>query len=254
MRIDLLLVKKNLVPTRTKAQDMIKNGQVFVVVDNCRKMVLKVSEDFPETAQFEITSGFATEFVSRAGHKIKGASEFLNLSFKNKICLDVGVSTGGFSDFMLRAGASRVIGIDVGQDQTHSSLKNDSRFMLLEKVNARYLHDNQAFQHVVPKTGFDFICMDVSFISMKLILPELFPLLDDTGQILVLIKPQFELGPDALNERGVVKDSRQYVQLEKSMVEAAEKMGFVARKYFPSSIEGKDGNKEFFLFLSKNRG
>lgn len=160
MRVDLLLVKKNLATTRTRAQGMVKSGQVFAIVDGIRHPVCKVSEDYPEATEFEIEAGFATEFVSRAGHKIKGAAELLNLDFKNKTCLDVGVSTGGFSEFLLRSGAKKVIGIDVGQDQTHPIVRNDARFVLLEKVNARNLQDNQPFQEIKPKAGFDFICID----------------------------------------------------------------------------------------------
>tara|TARA_B110001454_G_scaffold219198_1_gene251684 strand:+ start:265939 stop:266703 length:765 start_codon:yes stop_codon:yes gene_type:complete len=252
MRVDLLLVKKNLATTRTRAQEMIKAGQVTVVIDGKKKTVTKPSEDYSEEVIFEVLSGFATEFVSRAGHKIKGAAGDLNLKFENKNCLDVGVSTGGFSDFLLQNGAESVLGIDVGQDQTHSAIKENKRFKLLEKVNARALDQHAEFMALVPKNGFDFICMDVSFISVKLILPQLKPLLTDDGDLLVLIKPQFELGPDALNENGIVKDTSLYQTLEKNMLSSAQDLGFKIKKYFSSPIEGKDGNKEFFLLLGKN--
>lgn len=252
MRVDLLLVKKNLATTRTRAQEMIKSGQVWVIVEGRKKSVTKPSEDYAEETVFEVSSGFATDFVSRAGHKIKGAAEHLSLVFEGKDCLDVGVSTGGFTDFLLRSGAGFVLGIDVGQDQTHPLIRNNSRFKLLEKVNARFLNENLSFQALVPARGFDFICMDVSFISVKLILPQLWPLLKSSGELLVLIKPQFELGPDALNEKGVVQDTSLYSVLEKNMLNDAEALNFKVKKYFASSIEGKDGNKEFFLFLGKN--
>lgn len=252
MRVDLLLMKKNLAPSRTRAQDLIKGGQVSVRISGSKKLVTKPSEDYPEDTEFEISSGFASEFVSRAGHKIKGATDLLQLTFQGKDCLDVGVSTGGFSEFLLKLGACSVLGVDVGQDQTHATVRNHPNFKLLEKTNARALEHNQEFQRYVPKLGFDFICMDVSFISAKLILPQLMGLLKNTGDILVLIKPQFELGPDALNEKGVVKDEALYKDLEKSMIVFAESLHFKVKKYFSSSIEGKDGNKEFFLFLGKN--
>lgn len=254
MRADLLLVKKNLAPTRTRAQDMIKNGQVAVIVSGNRKVVSKSSDDYPEDTEFEVSSGFATEFVSRAGHKIKGASEALGLTFTDCNCLDVGVSTGGFSEYLLRMGANSVLGIDVGQDQTHPSIRNHPHFKLLEKTNARSLNQNKEFQKYVPHEGFDFICMDVSFISIKLILPQLVDLIKPSGNILILIKPQFELGPDALNEKGVVEDESLYVDLEKSMISFGSSLELKVKKYFPSPIEGKDGNKEFFLFLGKNSG
>lgn len=252
MRADLLLVKQNLAPTRTRAQDLIKAGQVIALVAGGKKPVTKSSEDFAEDTIFEVAEGFANEFVSRAGHKIKGAAEILNLSFKDKDCLDVGVSTGGFSEYLLKNGARSVLGIDVGQDQTHADIRNHPKFKLLEKTNARSLDQNQQFQKQVPESGFDFICMDVSFISVRLILPQLWPIFKNSGELLVLIKPQFELGPDALNENGVVEDESLYQGLEKTMIQFAESLNFKVKKYFSSSIEGKDGNKEFFLFLGKN--
>lgn len=250
MRVDLLLVKKNLVSTRTRAQEMIKGGQVFVVINGQKRLVEKAREEFHHDAEFELVDGFANEFVSRAGHKIKGAAESLKLAFTNKTCLDVGVSTGGFTDFLLRSGAKHVVGIDVGQDQTHSSIRNDSRFTLLEKVNARYLNDNKEFLSLVPSGGFDFICMDVSFISVRLILPSLKALLHKNGELLVLIKPQFELGPEALNEKGIVKDPSRYLELENVICKSAQDLGFKIEKFIPSPIEGKDGNKEFFVLLT----
>jgi 23S rRNA (cytidine1920-2'-O)/16S rRNA (cytidine1409-2'-O)-methyltransferase len=254
MRADLLLVKKNLATTRTLAQEMIKNGQVYVIVAGKKRVLKKSSEDFDPDAEFGVTSGFATEFVSRAGHKIKGAGEILEINVESLVCLDVGVSTGGFSDYLLKSGAKSVLGIDVGQDQTHSLVKNDPRFTLLEKINARYLDENSVFQSCIPKGGFDFICVDVSFISAKLILPQLFPFLKSDGKLLVLIKPQFELGPDALNEKGIVKDHALYPELESTIRDFAEESGFTVKNYISSPIEGKDGNKEFFLFLGKNSG
>lgn len=252
MRIDLLLVQKKIASTRTLAQEMIKSGQVAIVVNGTRRVICKPSEETAEDAEIEVTEGFATEFVSRAGHKIKGAIDVLNLNLKDKVCLDVGVSTGGFSDVMLKSGAASVLGIDVGHDQTHPLVKTHPKFKLLEKVNARSLAENMEFKKHCPANGFDFICMDVSFISVKLILPELWPLLKIHGELLILIKPQFELGPNALNEKGIIKNPSLYGELERTMVAAAAQLQFIVRKYFPSPIEGKDGNKEFFLFLGKN--
>ncbi len=250
MRVDLLLVKKNLVSTRTRAQEMIKNRQIYLIFKDVHRLVIKPSEELPLDSIFYIEDGFASEFVSRAGHKIKGAAAELGLEFKNKRCLDVGVSTGGFSDFLLKSGAESVLGIDVGQDQTHPTIKNNSQFKLLEKTNARYLDENKQFQDLIPENGFDFICMDVAFISIRLILPKLKPVLAKNGHLLALVKPQFELGPAALNDKGIVKDSSQYLELERQMVEASNGFGFKLEKYFSSSIQGKDGNHEFFLFLT----
>lgn len=250
MRADVLLVKKNLVATRTLAQEMIKSNQVHVIMGGIRRLVTKPSEDFAEDIVFEVTSGFADEFVSRAGHKIKGAAQELGLKFQDKHCLDIGVSTGGFSDFLLRSGASSVLGIDVGHEQTHSFVRKNPRFTIIEKINARYLDKNSQFLNCIPIGGFDFVCMDVSFISVRLILPQLNKLLKSNGEILVLIKPQFELGPEALNEKGIVKDSSQYVKLRQVMIEVSEQQGFKVKNYLSSKVEGKDGNKEFFLYLS----
>lgn len=252
MRVDLLLVQLKLATTRNKAKDMINSSQVFVIENGKKRRIEKPSEDFPLETQFEVIAGFATEFVSRAGHKIKGAADELKIVIEGKTCLDVGVSTGGFSDYLLKAGAQKVVGVDVGQDQTDILIRSNPKFILFEKTNARNLSLSQPFMQSCPKTGFDFICMDVSFISIKLILPELRPLLSATGEMLVLIKPQFELGPNALNENGIVSKPGLYKDLETNIKNFAQEQKFKVKNYIPSTIEGKDGNKEFFLFLSKN--
>ena len=252
MRVDLLLVQLKLAPTRTKAQEMIKSRQVFVFEREKKRPVEKPSEDFSADTSFEVIPGFATEFVSRAGHKIKRAVEELKIDIAGKTCLDIGVSTGGFSDFLLKSGAQLVIGVDVGQDQTDPLIRSHPRFTLFEKTNARALSENKSFMKSCPEVGFDFICMDVSFISIKLILPELWPLLSASGDLLILVKPQFELGPDALNENGIVKEPGLYKDLESTIKNFAHELKYKIKNYVSSSIDGKDGNKEFFLFLSKN--
>lgn len=250
-RVDLILFENKLANSRTQAQELIKQGRVYYYKQGFKKILQKPGEEFAESTVFYIEKNAGPEFVSRAGYKLFGALEELSLEVNNKSVLDVGVSTGGFSDCVLQAGASLVIGIEVGHGQTVKSVIENPRFKLFEGVNARNLSERPDVISEFPQKGFDLIIMDVSFISIKLILTELGSFLNRDGKILTLVKPQFELGPEHLNRGGLVKNIKLYPQLEKNMVEFARGIGFKVIKYISSKVSGKDGNQEFFLLLEK---
>jgi 23S rRNA (cytidine1920-2'-O)/16S rRNA (cytidine1409-2'-O)-methyltransferase len=251
-RADLILVEKKIASSRTQAQDLIKSGKAFYLKANEKIKIEKPSEELSDELTFEIEKSEGEEFVSRAGNKLSQAIKELQLDLSKKNVLDVGVSTGGFSDCVLKLGATRVIGVEVGHGQTVKQLLENPRFQLFEGVNARYLSTYTELISKFPQDGFDFIVMDVSFISIKLILPELWPYLNDQGRILTLVKPQFELGPENLNRSGIIKNINLYPKLEKDMVEFASTNRFEVLKYFPSNLPGKEGNKEFFMYLKKD--
>lgn len=251
MRLDLLLVQKKLAHSRSHAQDLIAAAQVYRI-DGPRKILLKkASQDFPDDAIFEVVKGPANRFVSRGGHKLEGALHRTGLEVAEKSFLDVGTSTGGFADCLLQHGARSVIGVDVGHGQSHPELLRNPKFKLFEGVNARSLSQNTRFQDQLPPALFDGIVMDVSFISITLILPELIGFLKPGGRLLSLVKPQFEVGAEGLGKGGIVKDESLYAEVEERVKAVCLSCGFVVKDYFESSLEGKEGNREFFIFAQK---
>lgn len=247
-RLDVYLCEHNLVASRTKAQDLIKAGAVVVNGKTVDSVKLQVGSG----DKIEILKSDETKYVSRGGLKLEGALKHLNLEVKNLNVIDVGISTGGFSDCLLQAGVNSVLGVDVGQKQLHSSLQNNPSLTLLEKINARELHQLPHVLRHKPLAGWDLAVIDVSFISLSLVLPAVFPVICERGYVLALVKPQFEVGAAGLNKQGIVKDDSAYGKIERSLVALAISIGFEVKDYFPSSIEGKDGNKEFFVFLRKS--
>jgi 23S rRNA (cytidine1920-2'-O)/16S rRNA (cytidine1409-2'-O)-methyltransferase len=169
------------------------------------------------------------------------------------VCLDVGQSTGGFTDCLLQAGAARVVGVDVGHGQLDARLRGDARMTCIEHLNARAL-DADALGRHLPDGGFDLVVCDASFISLTLLLPQWPALLKPGGRVLALVKPQFELGPEALGKGGIVRDAAQYAALEVGLRTFAEANGLNALDYFDSPITGGDGNREFFMFAMKPPG
>lgn len=250
-RLDLLLVEKGLASSRTKAQDLIKSGSVFILTDQRRNLAASPSQLLEDSAQFEILENELQRFVSRGGLKLQGALKHLQLSVKGLDVLDVGISTGGFTDCLLQNGVRKVVGVDVGHDQLDSKLKNHPQVTQFEGVNARALHAEPALIAVMPKTGWPLIVIDVSFISLTLILPSVAQLLKPMGLILALVKPQFEVGPEGLGRGGLVRDPSLYLSVEKKIREKCLELNLTVRDYLDSSIEGKDGNREFFIFLQK---
>lgn len=247
MRADQLLVAQGLAPTRSAAQRLIADGAVEWASAQGWTPVKKAGEDLMALVQIRITNDAELRYVSRGGLKLEGALKHCDLSVAGLSVLDMGQSTGGFSDCLLKRGAARVVGVDVGHGQLHASLAGDSRLTALEGLHVRELAGS-ALQGHQPAGGFDLIVGDLSFISMLGALPHLKPWLRSGGQVLVLVKPQFELGPKAVGRGGLVKDSGLYPQLEAQAREASAALGWLVRDYFQSPITGGDGNTEFFLW------
>lgn len=250
-RLDLYLVEKGWALSRTHAQELIQAGQVFLVEKGQRKPLKKSSHAVEAHSEIEVEKGPANRFVSRGGLKLEGALEKVKLSPEGLKALDVGISTGGFTDCLLQKGASYVLGVDVGHGQVHGSLLSDSRLQVLEGINARALSQEKGVLEKTPPEKFDLIVMDVSFISIELIIPELAGYLKSTGHLLSLVKPQFEVGVDGLGKGGIVKDASLYKKVEEKIRTLCQKSGFEVLDYFDSPIEGKDGNREFFVFAKK---
>lgn len=240
IRIDTLILQKGLVNSREKARALILAGEIFVdsqVVDKAGRLVA-------EDAAIEIKTR-RRQYVSRGGYKIEGAAQAFDIDFNNKIVLDVGASTGGYTDYALQNGASKVYSLDVGYGQLDWKLRNDPRVVVLERTNIRYFTLEELGKKV------DIITMDVSFISTTLIFPVLTTLLKDDGQIASLIKPQFEAGRDKVGKKGVVRDPLVHQEVLYSCITAAARQGLICTGISFSPIMGPKGNIEYFINLKK---
>lgn len=248
MRADQLLVAQGLAPTRSAAQRLIQNGAAEWASPTGWAALKKAGEDLPDTAQLRVTDDAELPYVSRGGLKLEGALARVGFDVSMHTVLDVGQSTGGFTDCLLAHGARHVVGVDVGHGQLHAKLQADRRVTALEGVHVREL---DVLRQHAPTGGFTLIVGDLSFISMIGSLPELLPWLEVHGHLLVLIKPQFELGPQALGKGGLVKDEADYPRLEARVRLACTALGLKVLDYFDSPITGGDGNREFFLYASR---
>lgn len=235
-RIDKLLIDKGLADSQTKAQALVMSGVVLV---NEQKIV-KPSQEFFLTDTIRI-KGKVNEikYVSRGGLKLEKALEHFHICPNVYICLDVGASTGGFTDCLLQNGAKKVVTVDVGTNQLVWKLRNDERIEVHEKVNARYLKSEDFAEK------FDLIVMDVSFISVTKILSVLKDLLTENGKIIVLIKPQFEVGKGEVGKGGIVKDESKHTEVIEKINTFANEIGLKNLGVIDSPILGADGNKEF---------
>jgi 23S rRNA (cytidine1920-2'-O)/16S rRNA (cytidine1409-2'-O)-methyltransferase len=242
-RIDLVLVEKKLASSRTKAQDLIRAGHVFL--DG--KKVESVSHPYI-TGELSISESELNKFVSRGGLKLEGALKHIELNVKDFTCLDIGVSTGGFADCLLQYGAQKVVGIDVGQNQLADSLKSNLSLLAVEKLNAKLLSQDSRFIELVPQDLFNLCVIDVSFISLVHVLPQA---VQFSQSILALVKPQFELNADALDKNGIVKDESNYALVETKIKDCLLKLNWKVESFFPSQLAGKDGNREFFVYAHK---
>jgi len=241
MRADQLLVERGMAPTRSAAQRLIATGAVRWRAPAGWRVPSKAGEDLPNSAELEITDDAELRFVSRGGLKLDGALARLGLEVAGMTCLDLGQSTGGFTDALLQGGATRVVGVDVGHGQLHPRLAADARVTALEGVNARHLEAAQ-----LPVARFDLIVGDLSFISLTLVLPALMPLLGD-GHLLLLVKPQFELQPIDIGSGGQVKTQAAYGHAEKRLRKACATNGLEVLDWFDSATPGGEGAREFFL-------
>lgn len=252
IRLDQLLVSQGLANSRTRAQRLIRHGRVRLA--NSGKPLTKVSEKWPETTRFIVEDDPEERYVSRAGLKLEAVLTTLELRFDDCIVLDIGQSTGGFTDCALRFGARHVVGVEVGHGQLAAELRGNPCVTCLEGVNARAMSGSAALKSVLAVKPIDVAVMDVSFISQTLILPEIAALLPPGGQLISLVKPQFELNPGALDKRGVVRDTKLFADVEASIRGACENAGFSIHHWQESPITGGDGNREFLLHaLTKSK-
>lgn len=238
-RLDVALVEQGLVDSRQKAQALIMAGQVYV---NGQKLD-KAGAGVEETSQIEVR-GQALAYVSRGGLKLEKAMKTWPITLNGTICGDIGASTGGFTDCMLQNGAVKVYSVDVGYGQLAWSLRSDPRVVCLERTNARYLTHEQVPDEL------DFASVDVSFISLKLILPALRGLMGENGQVVCLVKPQFEAGKDKVGKKGVVRDPAVHLEVLEHFLEHAAEAGFYVKDITFSPIRGPEGNIEYLGWLS----
>lgn len=238
-RLDIVLVDRGLVETRAKARGMIMAGEVRVNGEVVDKAGTRVADED------EITLEATLPYASRGGYKLAGALDTFALAVADKICADVGACTGGFTDVLLQRGAARVYSIDVGYGQLAWPLRQDPRVVVMERTNARYLESLAEEIH--------FVCIDVSFISLKLILPAVARWLAPEGQVIALIKPQFEAGRKQVGKGGIVRDPAVHRAVLEEILSWAQANGWWIRGLIPSSIQGAGGNIEFLVWLALPR-
>jgi 23S rRNA (cytidine1920-2'-O)/16S rRNA (cytidine1409-2'-O)-methyltransferase len=239
--IDKLLVSKGLAESRTKAQAMVMAGVVLVN----EQRVEKPSDQYsPEVIiRIKDADNAAAKYVGRGGLKLEAALREFHVNVTGLTCLDVGASTGGFTDCLLQHGATRVIAVDVGHNQIDWRLRRDPRVEVREGINARYLQPNDF------PTKFDQIVVDVSFISLTKILPALVPLMNDHAQLIALIKPQFEVGKGEVGDRGIVRDPAQHQRVVQEVTDFAGSIGLILKQTLESPIRGSEGNVEFLALF-----
>ncbi|MEO7392315.1 MAG: TlyA family RNA methyltransferase, partial [Ramlibacter sp.] len=209
------------------------------------KAIAKNGDEVPDEAEVELLDLAEARYVSRGGLKLEGALKASGVAVAGRACLDVGQSTGGFTDCLLQQGASRVTGVDVGTGQLHDKLRSDPRVVALEKINARELTSEQVGD------DFNLVVGDLSFISSTLVLPALVPLLKTGGMLLMLVKPQFELQPGQVGKRGIVTDASLYAVVEKRLRDCCAELGLDVLGWYDSPVKGGDGNREFFVHATK---
>ncbi len=241
IRLDVALTDKGLAPSREKAKALIMAGQVYVDGQKAYKageliedsQSLTVKEDLP--------------FVSRGGYKLDKGIKVFGINLEDKVCVDIGASTGGFTDCMLQNGAKRVYAVDVGYGQLNWKLRSDDRVVVLERTNARYLTEEQ-----IPERA-DFLSADVAFISLNTALSTAVDLLSDSAELMVLIKPQFEAGREFVGKKGVVKDKKVHHDVIVKVCEQMIAKGLTLLDLDFSPIKGPEGNIEYLLYMTKRQ-
>ena len=249
MRVDHLLVSRGLAPTRSTAQRLIDAGAVRWLGPQGWAVPRKAGEDLPAECRIEVTDDAELRFVSRGGLKLDGALAQWGIMVAGLNCLDVGQGTGGFTDVLLQRGALRVVGIDVGRAQLSPTLAADARVRSFEGLDARDVAGSE-FERDERAQSFELIVADLSFISLTLVLPTLARCCAPAGQMLLLVKPQFELQPADIGRGGLVKHAAFYVLVEQRIRVACAALSLAVRDYFASGVEGGDGNKEFFVWAA----
>jgi 23S rRNA (cytidine1920-2'-O)/16S rRNA (cytidine1409-2'-O)-methyltransferase len=239
-RLDRIILDRGLVKSRERARALIMEGKVFVNGTKVQKAGSAVADDA------EILLKEDLPYVSRGGLKLEAALDFFRVDPAGKVVMDVGCSTGGFTDCVLKREAKKVYAIDVGYGQFDWSLRKDPRIVLLEKTNIRYL-DREKIPDAV-----DLVVVDVSFISLLNVLPKVREFLADAGQVLALVKPQFEVGKGMVGKGGIVREESRRLAAAEEVREGAEKLGYNTKGLFESPVRGQKGNREYFLYLGRN--
>ncbi|GER14546.1 TlyA family RNA methyltransferase [Variovorax boronicumulans] len=264
VRADQLLVERGLAASRSQAVRLIAGGMRWrdAGTGDAWRNVAKNKDEVPESAELELADAAEARYVSRGGLKLEGALKTSGVDPTGKLCLDVGQSTGGFTDCLLQHGAAKVVGVDVGHGQLHARMREDERVVAIEGVNARALspadlqvdegEDDEVGEalevvEAPPEPRFDLIVGDLSFISLTLVLPAVVQFLADDGQLLMLVKPQFELQPGQVGKGGIVRDEAMYAVVEKRLHDACAALELKVLRWFDSPIAGGDGNREFFI-------
>ena len=241
-RLDVLLVNRGLAPSREKAKTMIMEGNVFV--NNNRED--KAGSTFPDDCNIEI-HGKTLQYVSRGGLKLEKAMKHFDITIDGKVCMDIGASTGGFTDCMLQNHASKVFSVDVGYGQFAWKLRTDERVVCMERTNIRYVTPEDIG---VP---LDFASIDVSFISLRTIMPAVKNLLGDKGEVVALIKPQFEAGREKVGKKGVVRDIEVHLEVVNKIVNFLIENDFNVLGLSFSPIKGPEGNREYLVYFTKDK-
>lgn len=241
VRLDVEMVKRGLSPSREKARAEIMAGEVRVNGVRAEK----AGQEIPEEAEIVVV-GEAIPFVSRGGLKLDKAVRVFSINLEGRVCADIGASTGGFTDVMLQNGASHVYAIDVGYGQLDWKLRNDDRVTVMERTNARNMAPDWFDQKVT------FASIDVSFISLKLILPPLYQCLEEEGEVVALIKPQFEAGRNEVGKNGVIRDCSVHARICEEIMRFASNSGYAVKDLSYSPITGPKGNIEFLLYMQKS--
>lgn len=242
-RLDVLVCELNPELTKTKAQTIIMSGIVYV---NGQKE-LKSGSMFPEDANVEIR-GEGLKYVSRGGLKLEKAMNVFPIDLNGRVCMDIGSSTGGFTDCMLQNGASKVYSVDVGKGQLHWKLRNDPRVVVMEKTNIRFVTPEDIGEKI------NFISIDVSFISLTLVIPVALSLLDDKKEIVMLIKPQFEAGREKVGKKGVVREKSVHEEVINKVINFVTAAGISIKGLDYSPVKGPEGNIEYLLFVGAGEG
>lgn len=240
-RLDILLVQQGLAKSRELAKAYIMAGTVYVSGQKEDKAGVKVDVHAPIEVK-----GQQMPYVSRGGFKLEKAMAVFPIHLTDKVCMDIGASTGGFTDCMLQNGAAKVYAVDVGYGQLDWKLRNDPRVVCMEKTNIRYVTPDQLQEKV------DFASVDVSFISLTKVLPAAMELLTEAGQLVCLIKPQFEAGKEKVGKKGVVREASTHLEVVETIVDFCLKTGLAVRGLNFSPIRGPEGNIEYLIFLEKN--
>ena len=241
-RADVLVFENGFASSRERAKTIISEGQVYIG----GKKVSKPSDKFLESLKVDVKVN-PLVYVSRAGLKLEKAIEAFNLNLEGMTVMDIGSSTGGFTECMLAEGASKVYAIDVGKDQLVEKLRKDSRVVVMEETNIRDIRQEEINEEI------DFITIDVSFISLKLVIPIAIKFLKDGGELVALIKPQFEVGKDNIGKKGIVKDEKLHIKVLESIIGLCNELDLKVKDLTFSPISGSKGNIEFLIYIRKEK-